>query len=225
MQEAEQPTELLPQASYAAPTKPNRQQEQRGKPDGVGSGGGRSMKDVDGKSSTRDKGRGGGGRRWECWICHDPDHLSYKCPKHTKPRKEKQTSKKTSSTEDVDNSSGKGQGDGEVLCSMVGMVEPTASLAPEAGENFQAVATTVQANPMAVLLDNGCSHHLMGAKALFVNMAPSDGVKHVRGFNGALQLIEGRGTIALQGEAGKRVLIPDVLYVSGVQANLLLLAS
>ncbi|CAI5970034.1 unnamed protein product [Closterium sp. NIES-64] len=52
-------------------------------------------------------------------------------------------------------------------------------------------------------------------------MGPSDGVKHVRGFNGALQPVEGRGTVALQGEAGKRVLIPDVLYVPGVQANLL----
>ncbi|CAI7792352.1 unnamed protein product [Closterium sp. NIES-53] len=52
MQEAEKPTELLPQASYAAPTKPNHQQEQRGKPGGGGSGGGRSTKDVDEKRST-----------------------------------------------------------------------------------------------------------------------------------------------------------------------------
>ncbi|CAI5532454.1 unnamed protein product [Closterium sp. Naga37s-1] len=79
MQEA-QPTELLPQASYTAPTKQNRQQGQRGKPGGGGSGGGRSTKPVDEKRSTRDKGRGGGGRRRECWICHDPDHLSYECP-------------------------------------------------------------------------------------------------------------------------------------------------
>ncbi|CAI7864700.1 unnamed protein product [Closterium sp. NIES-53] len=72
-----------------------------------------------------------------------------------------------------------------------------------------------------VLLDSGCSNHLMGTKAVFVNMALSDGVKHVRGFNGALQPVEGHGTVALQGEAGKRVLIPDVLYVPGIQANLL----
>ncbi|CAI7799914.1 unnamed protein product [Closterium sp. NIES-54] len=91
----------------------------------------------------------------------------------------------------------------------------------QAGEDFQALAAAVQANPMAVLLDSGCSHHLMGTKAVFVDMAPSDGVKHVRGFNEALQPVEGRGTIALQGEAGKRVLIPDVLYIPGVQANLL----
>ncbi|CAI7796903.1 unnamed protein product [Closterium sp. NIES-54] len=239
-QEAEQPTEPFPQVNYAAPTKLNQQQGQGKKP----SGGGRSSEGVDQKRSARDKGRGGGGRRRECWICHDPDHLSYECPdredsdeddtkggrgrstscrprRNAKPRKEKQTSKKTSSTKDVDNSGGKSRGDGEVSCSMVGVAELSVSLAPEAGKDFQAVAAAVQANPMAVLLDSGCSHHLMGTKTVFVDMAPSDGMKHVRGFNGALQPVEGRGTIALQGEAGKRVLIPDVLYVPGVQANLL----
>ncbi|CAI6011336.1 unnamed protein product [Closterium sp. NIES-65] len=244
MQEAEQPTEFLPQASYAAPTKSNTQREQRRKPGGSGSGGGRSTKDVDETRSTRDKGRRGGGRRRECWVCGDPDHLSFECPdrdesdeddnkegrgrstsrrprRAKKPRKEKQASKKTPSTKDVDSSSGKNRGDGEASCSMVGVVEPMVSLAPEAGEDFQAVAAAVQANPMAVLLDSGCSHHLMGTKSVFVDMGPSDGVKHVRGFNGALQPVEGRGTVALQGEAGKRVLIPDVLYVPGVQANLL----
>ncbi|CAI7843248.1 unnamed protein product [Closterium sp. NIES-54] len=238
MQEVEQPTEL-PQAHYAALTKLNQQQGQRRKPSGVG----RSTEDIDEKRSMRDKGRGGGGRRRECWICHDLDHLSYECPdrddsdvddtkggrdqstsrhprRDAKLRKEKQTTKKTS-TKDVDNSSGKSRGDREASCSMVGVMEPTVSLAPEAGEDFQAVAAAVQANPMAVLLDSGCSHHLMGTKAVFVDMAPSDGMKHVRGFNGALQHVEGRGTLFLQGEAGKRVLIPDVLYVPGIQANLL----
>ncbi|CAI7837203.1 unnamed protein product [Closterium sp. NIES-54] len=147
MQEAEQPKELFPQASYAAPTKANRQQEKRGKPSGGGNG-------------------------------------------DEKLRKEKHMSNKASSTKDVDTSSGKGRGDGEASCSMVGVVEPTVSLVPEAGEDFQAVAAAVQANPMAVLLDNGCSHHQMGTKAVFVDMAPSDGVKHVRGFNGALQVAE-----------------------------------
>ncbi|CAI7934166.1 unnamed protein product [Closterium sp. NIES-54] len=244
MQEAEQPTELLPQVNYAAPTKLKQQQGQRRKPGGGGSGGGQSTMDIDKKRSTRDKGRGGGGRWWECWICHDPDHLSYECPdcdesdeddtkgsrdrsttlrprRDAKPRKEKQTSKKTSSTKDVNNSSGKSRGDEEASCSMVGVAEPTVSLAPEAGKDFQAVAAAVQASLMAVLLDSGCSHHLMGTKVVFVDMAPSDGMKHVRGFNGALQPVQGRGTGALQGEARKRVLIPDVLYVPGLQANLL----
>ncbi|CAI7800759.1 unnamed protein product [Closterium sp. NIES-53] len=240
MQEAEQPTELLPQVNYATPTKLNQQQGQCRKPGGGGSGGGRSTMDVDEKRSTRDKGRGGGGRRRECWICHDPDHLCYECPdrddsveddtegipdrstsrrpsRDANPRKEKQTS----SAKDVDNSSGMSRGDGEALCSMVGVAESTVLLAPDAGEDFQAVATAVQSNPMAVLLDSGFSHHLMGTKVVFVDMAPSDGVKHVRGFNGALQPVEGHGTIVLQGEVGKRVLIPDMLYVPGIQANLL----
>ncbi|CAI7835087.1 unnamed protein product [Closterium sp. NIES-53] len=244
MQEAEQPTELLPQANYAAPTKLNQQQGQRRMHGGGGSRGGRLTKAVDEKRSMRGKSRGGDGRRRECWICHDPDHLSYECPdrddsdeddtkggrgrltssrprRNEMPCREKQTSKKTSSTKDVDHSSGKSQGDEEASCSMVGLVGPTVSLVPEAGEDFQAVAAAMQANPMAVLLDSGCSHHLMGTKAVFVDMAPSGSVKHVRGFNGALQPVEGRGTIALQGEARKRVLIPDVLYVPGVQANLL----
>ncbi|CAI7905238.1 unnamed protein product [Closterium sp. NIES-54] len=137
-----------------------------------------------------------------------------------KSRKEKQTSKKTSSTKDVDHSCGKGRGNGEASCSMVGMVEPTVSLAPKASKDFQVVEAAVQANPMAVLLNSGCSHHLMGTKAAFVDMAPSDIVKHVCGFNGALQPVKGRGTIALQGEY-RCVLIPDVLYVPGVNTNLL----
>ncbi|CAI7848712.1 unnamed protein product [Closterium sp. NIES-54] len=119
MQEAEQPTDLLPQANYAAPTKPNQQPGQRRMHGGGGSGGGRSTKDVDEKRSTRGKGHGGDGRRRECWICHDPDHLSYECPdrddndeddtkggrgrsissrlrRNEMPRREKLTSKKTS---------------------------------------------------------------------------------------------------------------------------------
>ncbi|CAI7822105.1 unnamed protein product [Closterium sp. NIES-54] len=137
MQEAEQPIELLPEASYTALIKLNHQQEQRRKTGGGGSG------------------------------------------------------------------------------------EPTFSLAPEAGEDFQVVAAAVHANPLAVLLDSGCSHHLIGTNAVFVDMAPSDSGKYVHGFNGALQPVKGRGTIALQGEAGKWVLVPDVLYVPGIQANLL----
>ncbi|CAI7875199.1 unnamed protein product [Closterium sp. NIES-53] len=85
---------------------------------------------------------------------------------------------------------------------MVGVVEPTVSLAPEVGEDFQAVAAAVQANPMAVLLDSGCSHHLMGTKAVFMDMASSDGVKHVRGFNGALQLLRVAEPTLCKGKLG-----------------------
>ncbi|CAI5483563.1 unnamed protein product [Closterium sp. Yama58-4] len=194
-----------------SPTKLNQQQGQRGKPGGGGSGGGRSTKDVDEKKSTRGKGRGGGGRRRE-WVCGDPDHLSFECPdrddsdeddskggrgrsasrrprRDEKPRKEKKTSKKASSTKEVDSSSGKDRGDGEASCSMVGVVEPTVSLAPEAGEDFQGGGGSRAGQP-----DGGAARQ---------------------------RPVEGRGTVALQGEAGKRVLIPDVLYVPGVHANLL----
>ncbi|CAI7866898.1 unnamed protein product [Closterium sp. NIES-54] len=49
---------------------------------------------------------------------------------------------------DADSSaSGKGRDDNEALCSLVGVVEPTVSLALEAGNDFQAMAAVVQANP------------------------------------------------------------------------------
>ncbi|CAI7740910.1 unnamed protein product [Closterium sp. NIES-54] len=232
MHEAEQPTELLPQANYVASTKLNEQQGQRGKLGGGGSGGGRSTKDVDEKRSTRDKGRRGGGRRRECWICGDPDHLSYECPdrddsdeddtkggrgrstssrprQEGKQRKEKQVSRKPPSTKDVDSSSGKGRGDGEESCSMVGVVEPTVSLAPEAGEDFQAVAAAVQANPMAVLLDTGCSHHLMGTKSVFVDMGPSDGANMLS----AGQMKE--SGVLLQGDGNEMLLVAATGEVLG----------
>ncbi|CAI7730316.1 unnamed protein product [Closterium sp. NIES-54] len=123
---------------------------------------------------------------------------------------------------DADSSAGgKGRDDKEASCSLVGVVEPIVSLAPEASEDFQAMAAAMQANPEVVLLDSGCSHHLMGSINAFVDLGPSGDVKHVRGFNGALQDVQGQGTVALQGEARKQVLIPDVLYVLGVRANLL----
>ncbi|CAI7891436.1 unnamed protein product [Closterium sp. NIES-54] len=83
------------------------------------------------------------------------------------------------------------------------------------------MAAAVQANPEVVVLDSGCSHHLMGSKDAFVDLGPSGDVKHVRGFNGALQDVQGRGMVALQEETGRHVLIPDVLYVPGVRVNLL----
>ncbi|CAI5521216.1 unnamed protein product [Closterium sp. Naga37s-1] len=116
---------------------------------------------------------------------------------------------------------GKGRDGKEASCSLVGVVEPTVSLAPEASEDFQAMAAAVLANPAVVLLDGGCSHHLMGSKEVFVDLQPSGDVKHKRGFNRVLQDVQGRGMVALQGEAVRQVLIPDVLYVPGVHANLL----
>ncbi|CAI7895089.1 unnamed protein product [Closterium sp. NIES-54] len=186
MHEAERPSELLAQANYVAP---------------------KPTKDANKKKSAKDSSRGGGSRRRECWLCGEPDHLSFKCsdctdfddddakggrgrsgshrPRRVKnqPCKEKQSTKSSTSAKDADSfAGGKGQDDKEVSCSLVGVVEPTISLVPEGGEDFHTMAAVVQANPADV---------------------------------------QGRGTVALQGEAGREVLIPDVLYVPSVRANLL----
>ncbi|CAI7781939.1 unnamed protein product [Closterium sp. NIES-54] len=224
-----------------------RQQEQRGK-SGGGSGGSssnaKSTEGVDRGKSVKGGDRTSSGSRREgccCYICDAPNHLSYDCPDHdefdddrdancrkgdgghrcrdNQPRKEKQASK-TSSTKDADSSGGNAHGE-EASCSMVGVVEPTISLALEAGEDFKVVASSMQANPTVVLLDGSCSHHLMGTKEAFADMQPSGDIRHVRGFTGALKSIKGRGTVALQGEAWKQVLVPDVLYVPDVHVNLL----
>ncbi|CAI7830705.1 unnamed protein product [Closterium sp. NIES-53] len=244
-QEAERSQELLAQANFIAPAKQGGRPGQRGQSGGGGSSGWNSTKEVDKKKPTKDSGRGGGGRRRECWLCGDPDHLSFECPDRSdpndddtkggrgrsgsrrprrggnQPRKEKQSTTSTSAKDADYSAGGKVRDDKAASCSLVGVVESTVSLAPEAGEDFQAVAAAVQANPAVVLLDSGCSHHLMGTKEVFVDLQPSGPIKHVRGFNGALQDVQGRGTVTLQGEAGKQVLIPDVLYVPGVRANLL----
>ncbi|CAI7785885.1 unnamed protein product [Closterium sp. NIES-53] len=232
---------------YVAPAKQGRQQEQRGK-SGGGSGGSssnaKSTEGVDRGKSVKGGDRTSSGSRREgccCYICDAPNHLSYDCPDHdefdddrdancrkgdgghrcrdNQPRKEKQASK-TSSTKDADSSGGNAHGE-EASCSMVGVVEPTISLALEAGEDFKVVASSMQANPTVVLLDGSCSHHLMGTKEAFADMQPSGDIRHVRGFTGALKSIKGRGTVALQGEAWKQVLVPDVLYVPDVHVNLL----
>ncbi|CAI7889412.1 unnamed protein product [Closterium sp. NIES-53] len=104
---------------------------------------------------------------------------------------------------------------------MFGVVEQTVSLAPKAGEDYKAVAAAVQVNPMAVLLGSSCPHHLMGTKEAFVDMEPSCYVNHVRGFNGAFQVVQGHGTVTLREEDRKQILVLDVPYVPSMQANLL----
>ncbi|CAI7761288.1 unnamed protein product [Closterium sp. NIES-54] len=128
MQEVEQSTELLPQVNYAAPMKQGSWQGQRSRPGGGGSGGGRPAKDADKGKSAKDSGCGGGSRRRECWLCGDPDHLSFECPDRddsedddtkggggrsagrlpcweSKPCKEKQSTKSSTSAKDNDSSS------------------------------------------------------------------------------------------------------------------------
>ncbi|CAI7740339.1 unnamed protein product [Closterium sp. NIES-53] len=228
--------------NYVAPVKQGGQPGQRGQSRGGGSRGWKPTKDTNKKKSAKDSGRGGGSRRRECRLCGEPNYLSFECYDHSdsdddnakgghgrsgsrrprqgrnQPRKEKKSTKSSTLAKDADSSAGnKGRDDKEASCSLVGVVEPTVSLASEAGEDFQAMAATVQANPAVVLFDSGCSHHL-----IVVDLQPSGDVKHVRGFNGALQDVQGRGTVALQGEAARQVLISEVLYVPGMRANLLL---
>ncbi|CAI7742454.1 unnamed protein product, partial [Closterium sp. NIES-53] len=239
-QEAVQPMELLPQANHTAPTKLNQHQGQCGKPGGGGSGGGRSMRTL-----TRRGQRGtravevvvdGRSARSATTLTNFPTStLTATTTTRTTPRevvagrpavfpiemqsrsKEKQTWKKTPSTKYVDNSSGQSRGDGEASCSMVGVVEPAVSLAPEAGEDFQVVAAAMHANSMAVLLDSDCSHHLMGTKAVFVDMAPSDDVKHLKESGVQLQgdgdeilLIPTTGEVLSQARYNGRVLCTDL---------------
>ncbi|CAI7801009.1 unnamed protein product [Closterium sp. NIES-53] len=81
--EAERPTELLAQVNYVAPVKQGGRLEQRGKSGGGGSSGWKLTKDADKKKSAKDSGHGGGSRRRECWLCGDPNHLSFECPNHS----------------------------------------------------------------------------------------------------------------------------------------------
>ncbi|CAI7817691.1 unnamed protein product [Closterium sp. NIES-54] len=209
MQEAERPSELLAKVNYVAPVKQGGRPGQRGQSGCSGCSGWKPTKDADKKKSAKDSGHGGGSRRRECWLCGDPNHLSFKCPDRSEsddddakggrgrsgsrhprrgrnqPRKEKQSPKSSTLAKDADSSAGgKGGDNKEASCSLVGVVEPTVSLAPEAGEEFESMAAAVQANPV---LQWGAAER------------PGP-----------------------QGEAGRKVLIPDVLYVLGVRANLLL---
>ncbi|CAI7890549.1 unnamed protein product [Closterium sp. NIES-54] len=193
-----------------------------------GSGGERPAKDADKHKAARESGQGGGSRRRECRLCHIHDHLSFECPDRSdfddgdskggrersavgRPHwgsnlgMEKQSTKSLTSAKNIDSSpGGKERGDKQASCSLVGVVEPTVSLAPEAGKDFQAVAAAMQANLAVILLNSGCSHHLMGTKEAFVDLEPSGDVKHVHGFNRSPQDVRGHSTVALQGESGKQ---------------------
>ncbi|CAI7887395.1 unnamed protein product [Closterium sp. NIES-54] len=79
MQDAEQPSELLAQANYVAPVKQAGRPRQRGQSGGGGSSVWKPTKDANKKKSPKHSGRGGGSRRRECWLCGDPDHLSFEC--------------------------------------------------------------------------------------------------------------------------------------------------
>ncbi|CAI7826823.1 unnamed protein product [Closterium sp. NIES-53] len=159
---------------------------------GGGSGGGKPAKDADKAKSAKDGSRGGESRCWKCWLCGDPSTSPSNAP--TEPTPTTMTARETE------------RGDEDASCSLVGIVEPSVLLAPEAGEDFQAVAAAVQANPAVVLLDSGCSHHLMGTKAAFVDFKPSGDVKHVCSFNGVRRTskTEARSTTVMGCSSSRR---------------------
>ncbi|CAI7775140.1 unnamed protein product [Closterium sp. NIES-53] len=197
---------------YVAPTKQGGRPGQRSKPGGGGSGGGKPAKDTDKGKSAKENDRGGGGQRRECWLCSDPDHLSYKCPDcddsddddtQGRPREINQSSPTSGeqavrgeAVTEIDVGYGRrhllwrqrARRWGTVV--LVGRrrgadrLAGAGGLALEAGEDFHAVVATVQANSVMVLLDSGCSHHLMGTKEAFVDLRPSGDIKHVRSFYG-----------------------------------------
>ncbi|CAI7781563.1 unnamed protein product [Closterium sp. NIES-53] len=143
MQEAERSQELLAQVNYVAPAK-----------QGVRSGW-KLTKDTDKRKPAKDSCRGGGSWRRECWLCDDPNHISFECPDHSdfdddnakggrgrsgsrrprqggnKPRKEKLSTKSTLAMDADSSAGGKRRDDKEASCSLIGVVEPTESIAGE----------------------------------------------------------------------------------------------
>ncbi|CAI7866724.1 unnamed protein product, partial [Closterium sp. NIES-54] len=176
MQEAERSQELLAQANFIAPAKQGGRPGQRGQSGGGGSSGWKSTKEVDKKKPTKDSGRGGGGRRRECWLCSDPDHLSFECPDR-------------SDSNDDDTKGGRGR---------------SGSRRPRRGGNQPRKEKQSTTSTSAKDADSSAGGKARDDKAASCSLD-----------------VQGRGTVALQGEAGKQVLIPDVLYVPGVRANLL----
>ncbi|CAI7849418.1 unnamed protein product [Closterium sp. NIES-54] len=192
---------------------------QANQPKNGGGAGGGGEKWKGGKDGQPKGGKGG--FKGKCYVCGQTGHVA----KHCQQRADKEAD---AGGEGSGGSSGKGgdgsKGSGQSSCVMVKPVveqTPLVVLEPEAGEGLQAVAAAVKPNPSVVLLDSGCSHHLMGDRSAFVEMSSGGSIKQVNRFNGALQEVQGRGTVALLGEGGTRVLVPDVLYVPGVQASLL----
>ncbi|CAI7813794.1 unnamed protein product [Closterium sp. NIES-54] len=203
----------------ASPSPPTMAQQQQPKHGGGVSEGGEKWK---GAKDGQSKG-GGGGFKENCYVCGQPGHISKYCWERANIEVDKGGKGSGGSS-----ASGKGgdgsKGSGQSSCAMVKPVRehpPLVMLEPEVGEGLQAIAAAVKANLSVVLLDSGCSHHLMGDCSAFVEIISGGGIKHVIGFNDTPQEVQGQGTVALLGDRGRRVLVLDVLYVPGVQASLL----
>ncbi|CAI7798431.1 unnamed protein product [Closterium sp. NIES-53] len=209
-----------------------KQQQQQGKFRGGGKGS--KNKDNRGKPSKKDDHGRGQCKRY-CFVCGDPEHLSYQCPdcvggdsgdEHEGPRERanagqsRRENKHNDSPNHQPANNARGQqransaggdntntsasatttsntntnGTGQASCAMVGTIvcaspstETPISLAPEAGEDFQAVAAAMHANPSVVLLNSDCSHYLIGDRNAFVGMQDGGDMSHVHRFNGGVQ--------------------------------------
>ncbi|CAI7786323.1 unnamed protein product, partial [Closterium sp. NIES-53] len=126
-------------AKYVAPTKQGSRSGQSGKLGSGGSGGGKLAKDAYKAKSAKDGGRGGGSRCRERWLS-----AGHRPRRESKPFKEKQSTTSTSAKDADSSAGGKKRGNKEASCSLVGVMEPTVPLAPEAGEDLEAVATVMR---------------------------------------------------------------------------------
>ncbi|CAI7743095.1 unnamed protein product [Closterium sp. NIES-54] len=113
------------------------------------------------------------GFKGNCYMCGQPGHIAKYCWQRADKDSDKGGEGSGGSS-----TSGKG-GDGSKRSgqSSCAMVKPAIEHPPpimlelEAGEGLQAVAAAVKANSSVVLLDSGCSHHLMGDRSAFVEMS------------------------------------------------------
>jgi hypothetical protein len=80
--------------------------------------------------------------------------------------------------------------------------------------------STESCNSESWFLDNGRSNHMNGNKVWLREVDPGK-TKKVKIADHRTLTAEGMGKIAIEGKNGKRAIIEEVLYVPGMQCNLL----
>ncbi|CAI7732620.1 unnamed protein product [Closterium sp. NIES-53] len=232
MLEAKRHTELLPHTNYATLTKLGCQQGQRGKLSRGGSGGGKSAKDTNRTKSAMATVVDGGSVGSVVTSITSPSSVpTVRNPTTSTTREvaggptvagraKRNRHKKNRHRERTPSPHLAANLEAMRGVMLDGWCRGASTLAPEANDDFKAVAAIVQANLSLVLLNSGYSHHVMGTKEAYVGMQLGGDVSHVCGFNGALQVVQGHSTVALLGEAGKQVLVPDVIYAPSVRLRL-----
>ncbi|CAI7779380.1 unnamed protein product [Closterium sp. NIES-54] len=84
------------------------------------------------------------GEYWETLLLEIVESAGHRPRRESKPFKEKQSTTSTSAKDADSSAGGKKRGNKEASCSLVGVMEPTVPLAPEAGEDLEAVATVMR---------------------------------------------------------------------------------